>query len=193
VFASALALIASVSLSASQQPEPDLLEAAMAAPARHLGASYLVAAYQLGVLAIVAKANAPNVNLFFGGVKVTPDNLKTFENQFQGRKQAYEAAIRRRGFPQVAGEYRLETVQPCSEAAISDSGTLRQQEFRLELRLSTMPEGETGISGVALEDLLVFGTGDISSGSYAVGTMTAEGIDLRPFSAPGCTLRLTRR
>lgn len=38
----------------------------------------------------------------------------------------------------------------------------------------------------------MFGTGDSASGSYLFGTVTDEGIDLRPFSGPGCVLRLTQ-
>jgi len=191
--AAALAVLTSVSLTASQQSEAELLEAALAAPAQNLGASYLMADHQLALLGIVAKRDAPNLNLFLGGVKVTEENLTTFENQFQSRRKAYESAIRRRGFPKVAGEYHLETIQPCEEESFSANGTLTQEEFRLELRLESLPAGETGISGVALEGTVVFGTGDIASGSYVFGSVTEQGIDLRPFSAPGCGLRLTRK
>lgn len=176
---------------ASEQVVPELLDAALKVPARELAVSYASVSFQLELVTAFAPSSQDDVNVFLHGEQVTPGNEEPVQRSLEERVTSYGAAVRQRGFRQVAGRYVLEAAQPCDEE-FPRTGEIRQDRFHLELALDT-PGASDPIPGVVVEDIVLLGQGDVAGGLYLVGTVLEGRIDLLPLSGPGCVLMLIRQ
>jgi hypothetical protein len=118
-------------------------------------------------------------------VTVTTANVDSVSAEYAKRRTAYAAAIRARGFAQIAGEYEIERSR-CSEASRGGPilTMLSQREFVVVL--------DEDLAGVIVEKTLVFGQGEESDDSYRSGPVGDQKFELRPFEGKGCSTVLTR-
>lgn len=171
---------------AAQEPPPDLERVARfrTIPAELLGRAYLVNENTLRMIEM-ARQGATVKLMGDDSATVTTASVDSAAAEYLMRRATYAAAIRARGFAQIAGEYEIERSR-CPEAARGGPvlATLSQREF-----VVTMDEEP---AGVIVERTLVLGQGDESDDSYRHGSVGDRKSELRPFEGKGCATMLTR-
>ena len=153
-------------------------------PPELLGRAYLVNESTLRTIDMARQG--ATVHLLEGDtVTVTATNVDSVSAEYEKRRATYAAAIRARGFANIAGEYEIE-LSRCSEASRGGPvlTSLSQREFVVML--------DEDLAGVIVEKTLVFGQGPESDGSYRSGPVTGGKFELRPFVGKGCATLLTR-
>ncbi len=160
---------------AADEPDPELIKAAIAAPAVDV-ARDLCSARQVMNMSKLAEGMGGNVTIVVGGVEVSGKNVAQVRDDSRRRIAAYEAAAAQRGVATVASSYRA-TAENCGNtgsflaAAISEGMRLslrgkvggKKQKLDAEAclvenRLAMIDPVETGFSylGEAADGRLFF-------------------------------------
>ncbi|MFZ1988534.1 MAG: hypothetical protein WAW96_02070, partial [Alphaproteobacteria bacterium] len=158
-------MVAGPTLGWGEEESPDLLlERALKAPPSELAAGYLaVEAYLLAV-----KLARVGVTSETPKGEINASNAEMYSSRYSKRLAIYAAAIRKRGFRNIAGIYSARASESCKEvpamlAALGEDGTantitITQDQFKADLKQNITSKDKSTIidqNGIVVETTLV--------------------------------------
>jgi hypothetical protein len=174
----------------AQETEEERAQRLMRIPPETLAQAYLSNERTLALLDWARQGVTLHLSGADGLLTVTPENADRVIAEYEYRRAVYSRTIHARGYRDVAGDYRMTVARACQwgdSHRESQLTTLSQDGFGLNLKWHDGSEDD-GISGVMVEDAVVFGSDDDTE--YLVGTIKKARIGLRSSSKSRCTITL---
>lgn len=163
----------------------DLRQKALAAPAAALAQGYLAVAYNLLAVRVAQSGGTIVTTLDGSPTRITKANADAYAADYAARLATYDAAIRQRGFRQLAGRYAMAAGAGCAQLGFFDGpATIEQTDFKIKLASGSPPKSD----GIVVEDAVAIEHA-LNPDIHLVGTASAQGIELH---AGGCAITLTR-
>lgn len=184
---SSLALIVFVTGCASL-PQVTLEEAAHQASAKDLATSYHHMQSLIKILPLAERGGSIQTP----SMVIGPGNVEDARTELQYKLSVYEAAIKKRGYEQIAGAYQAQATSSCEHAqggwAVGIQGgalvdlNIAQTGFEVQIMNQFQGEGKSfqiEIPGILVEATLAF-SDPMNSDYYYIGEITSEKITVRP-------------
>jgi hypothetical protein len=188
-FLAAWLFLATATAAYAQETEEERAQRLMRIPSQALAQAYLSNQYTLGLLGWAKQGATVHLSGADEQLTVTQANADSMIAEYEYRRDVYSRTIRARGYRDVAGDYRMTVARACQRAEYRELQpmTLSQDDFGLNLKPREGSEDD-GISGVVVEDAVVFGSDDDTE--YFVGGLSGVRIELRSSVNSRCTIAL---